>query len=197
MPTAICPQSHVIHWRATKGSTMPATCEVCGQPNKSSRVQAVRDENGHVVGWEPAPKKPRQKREYVLCPVCGVEKLVQSGGVKKFDTPTLVFCDPGLYSQAVEVPADTWLCRHHRPVPANTLTFFGGFITVQSCDEEEANIGIFSEGRSTYFHVNLPALDRQWRRTIEDPRELPPAEFDAILSRHRDTILAMIARLNQ
>lgn len=198
MPTAICPQGHVIRWRATKGSTMPATCEVCGQPNKSNRVQPVLNENGHVVGWEPAPKKPRQKREYVLCPVCGVELLVQSGGVMKYDVPTLVFRDPGLYSQPVEAPADTWLCRHHRPVPANVLIIPGeAHIFVQSCDEEEANIGIFSNGRGAYFHVNLPALDRQWHRFVASPINLPPAEFDAILSEHREAFLAMIARLNQ
>lgn len=198
MPTAICPQGHVIRWRATKGSTMPATCEVCGQPNKAHRVQPVWNENGHLIGWEPRPKKPRQKREYVLCPVCGVKILVQSGGVAKYDVPTLVWRDPGLYAQTVEVPADIWLCKHHRPVPANVLVIPGeGYILVQSCDTEEANIGISSDGRSTYFHVNLPNLDRQWRRIIGDPRELPPAEFDATLNQHRDAVLAMIARLNQ
>ena len=70
------------------------------------------------------------------------------------------------------------------------------FVTVQACDREYANIGIFRGERSTYYRVDLPSLKRQWRPASFSPTDLGPTAFDAVMTEHRDDILALIARLN-
>lgn len=69
-------------------------------------------------------------------------------------------------------------------------------LTVQACDETYANIGIFRDQRSTYYHVDLPSLDRQWRPASFSPTDLGPVAFDAVMADHRDAVLALIDRLN-
>ena len=69
-------------------------------------------------------------------------------------------------------------------------------ITVQSCDHEYANIGIFRGARSTYYHVDLPSLKRQWRPVSFSPTDLGGAAFDAVMADHRADVLALIDRLN-
>ena len=70
------------------------------------------------------------------------------------------------------------------------------FVTVQACDTTCANIGIFRGERSTYYHVDLPCLRRQWRPASFSPTDLGPNDFDAVMTAHRGDVLALIDRLN-
>ena len=70
------------------------------------------------------------------------------------------------------------------------------FVTVQACDREYANIGIFRGERSTFYHVDVPSLRRQWRPASFSPTDLGPNDFDAVMTANRDAVLALIDRLN-
>lgn len=69
-------------------------------------------------------------------------------------------------------------------------------LTVQSCDHEYANIGIFRGERCTYHHVDVPSLNRQWKLKSFYWDELTAAEFDLVLAEYRDEVLALIYQLN-
>lgn len=69
-------------------------------------------------------------------------------------------------------------------------------LTVQACDHEYANIGVFRGDHSTYYHVDLPSLERQWRPASFSYTDLGPVVFDGVMAEYRADILALIARLN-
>ena len=69
-------------------------------------------------------------------------------------------------------------------------------ITVQCCDHEYANIGVFRGDRSTYYHVDLPSLRRQWRPASFSYSDLGPDVFDTVMAEYRADVLALISRLN-
>jgi hypothetical protein len=69
-------------------------------------------------------------------------------------------------------------------------------VTVQACDHEYANIGVFRGDSSTYYHVDLPSLKRQWRPASFSYTDLGPDVFDAVMAEYRADVLALIARLN-
>lgn len=70
------------------------------------------------------------------------------------------------------------------------------WLTVQSCDADEANVGMFFGRQSTYYKLDLPGLTRQWRPRSFSPDELSSAQFDAVLIQYRADIMALIGRLN-
>jgi len=70
------------------------------------------------------------------------------------------------------------------------------FVTVQACDTTNANIGIFRGDVSTFYHVDLPSLKRQWRPASFSYTDLGPDVFDAVMTDYRADVLALIARLN-
>ena len=69
-------------------------------------------------------------------------------------------------------------------------------VTVQSCDHEYANTAIVRGERSTYYHVDLPSLKRQWRPASFSYDDLGPDAFDGVMTDYRADILALIDRLN-
>ena len=69
-------------------------------------------------------------------------------------------------------------------------------VTVQCCDTTYANVGVFRGHASTYYHVDLPSLRRQWRPASFSYSDLGPTVFDAVMADHRADVLALIARLN-
>jgi len=71
----------------------------------------------------------------------------------------------------------------------------GGAIVIQSCDEELANIGIFHNERSTYHHVSIPALVREWN--LVKYSELQPVEYDRILQENKKKVLETVEKLCQ
>lgn len=76
-----------------------------------------------------------------------------------------------------------------------TLKFDGGFLVVQSCDSDWANIGMFSGGKCAYYHVDVPSLVRQWRET--KPGELSANYFDVVLQANGISVLNLIDALNR
>jgi hypothetical protein len=78
----------------------------------------------------------------------------------------------------------------------NKIQIHGGYIIVQSCDEETANIGIFLRSRMTYYHVELPSLKLEDRKVYYN-EEVKQAEFDAILQANKSRLLETIRHLNQ
>ena len=83
-----------------------------------------------------------------------------------------------------------------RPQRPSDLQCGDALVTVQACDHEYANIGIFRGDRSTYYHVDLPSLKRHWRPASFSPTDLGPDVFDAVMADYRADVLALIARLN-
>jgi hypothetical protein len=71
----------------------------------------------------------------------------------------------------------------------------GGAIVIQSCDEELAHIGIFYNKRSTYHHVSIPALVREWK--LFKYSELQPVEYDRILQENKTRVLETVEKLCQ
>ena len=71
----------------------------------------------------------------------------------------------------------------------------GGAIVIQSCDEELANIGVSCNGRSTYHHVSIPALVREWK--MVKYTELQPIEYDRILQENKTQVLETVEKLCQ
>jgi hypothetical protein len=69
----------------------------------------------------------------------------------------------------------------------------GGAIVIQSCDEELANIGIFYNGLSSYHHVSIPALVREWN--LFKYSELQPVEYDRILQDNKTLVIETIEQL--
>ena len=82
--------------------------------------------------------------------------------------------------------------------PLNRCEIWCGdtLLTVQACDHKYANIGIFRGDRSTYYHVDLPSLKRQWQPASFSYSDLGPAVFDTVMTEYRADVLALIARLN-
>jgi hypothetical protein len=96
---------------------MPAICETCGESNSKARGHVEHDKEGLVVrSWyEPIPTPP--KRETITCPVCGKRRRVPSPAVRKFDQSTVVANGYGdWFDGKTEVPADVWVCWHHKPL---------------------------------------------------------------------------------
>jgi hypothetical protein len=77
----------------------------------------------------------------------------------------------------------------------NKIKIHGGYIIVQSCDEETANIGIFLRSRMTYYHVALPSLKLEDRKVYYN-EEVKQIEFDAILQKYKTQLLKVIRNLN-
>lgn len=79
----------------------------------------------------------------------------------------------------------------------NTASFNNGFFVIQSCDEHEANIGIFRDGArsAVYRHVEVPSLCRN-RYERDRPGELTGAEFDQIIAENKEKLLRLIDELN-
>jgi len=71
----------------------------------------------------------------------------------------------------------------------------GGAIVIQSCDDELANIGVFYNGLSSYHHVSIPALVREWN--LFKYNELRPAEYDRILQENKTRALETVEILCQ
>jgi hypothetical protein len=80
---------------------------------------------------------------------------------------------------------------------SNTVSFPTGFFVVQSCDENEANIGIFLDGAqgALYRHVEVPTLFRNHFER-DYPGQMTGVEFDGIVSANRAKLLALIDDLN-
>ena len=80
---------------------------------------------------------------------------------------------------------------------SNTISFPTGFFVIQSCDEHEANIGIFLDGAQSalYRHVEVPSLARN-RFERDRPGQMTGIEFDGIITTYRERLITLIAELN-
>ena len=65
MPTVICSQGHITHWRSRRGSNRPQTCPQCGA------ICDVADYDAEGNAWKPQPKKRRAQ-----CAECGRGMMV-------------------------------------------------------------------------------------------------------------------------
>ena len=77
----------------------------------------------------------------------------------------------------------------------NTISIPDGHIVIQSCDADEAHIGVFIAGRGIYRHVSVPSLTR-CRFENDRPGQMTSAEFDAVLTAHHGAVVARLAALN-
>ena len=106
------------------------------------------------------------------------------------------FCNCPQYTPAFLIPGARCIYCNKRPIRKNDIWCGETILTVQGCDDDEANIGMFLGNQSAYYHVDLPSLKRQWKPASFSWDALPAPDFDAVLAEYRDDILALIARLN-
>lgn len=77
-----------------------------------------------------------------------------------------------------------------------------GYITVQSCNQERANVGVFIQnerpphGYTSAYHVlSVPTLEREWSEI--KPYDLRPEEYDRLIEANRTALLDLIAYLHR
>lgn len=91
----------------------------------------------------------------------------------------------------------------HENLRACDLPIAGGFITVQSCDDKRANVGVFvrnDNGRrdhytSAYHVLSVPSLERcEWSEI--KPYDLRPEEYDQTIRDNQAALLDLIHYLH-
>ena len=102
---------------------MPETCRVCDQPNMPARWSGY-DEAGNPR-YVPVESKTHQKREKIICQVCGKSRYAPSDSVRKWDHPVHV---DGKWIQE----DGKWVLSQHLIEPGQYVCWFHNVITPEA-----------------------------------------------------------------
>lgn len=113
MPTALCDNNHITHWRNTRGSRLSEMRCNCGSPLH----QAVYDYATEAWVRRDPPDQPARKQ--VTCVICGRKRMVPSSNAKVVDADGSYYRD-WTERESVAVKAGEAICwtHLHRPVGA-------------------------------------------------------------------------------